>query len=66
MDYFEAFASVVRYSTLRVLLVKATEEDLEIDHLDVDTAFLNPTVEEDIYMSVTQFLDQVYTEVKDR
>ena len=50
IDYNETFASVVRYNTLRALLAKAAIEDLEIDHLDVDTAFLNANCEEEIYM----------------
>ncbi|RAL64946.1 hypothetical protein DID88_001537 [Monilinia fructigena] len=41
IDYQETFAGVARYSTLRTLLAKAAAEDLEIDNMDVDTAFLN-------------------------
>jgi len=51
-DYFSTFASVVRYTTLWYLLAKAASEDLEIDQLDVDTAFLNPKLKEEIYMEV--------------
>ena len=50
IDYNETFASVVRYNTLRALLAKAAIKDLEIKHLDVDTAFLNANYEEEIYM----------------
>jgi Reverse transcriptase (RNA-dependent DNA polymerase) len=53
-DYFSTFASVVRYTTLRYLLVKAAAEDLETDQLDVDTAFLNPELKEEIYMEVPE------------
>lgn len=53
-DYFSTFASVVRYTTLRYLLAKAATEDLEIDQLDVDTAFLNPELKEEIYMEVPE------------
>jgi hypothetical protein len=45
IDYFETFASVMRYDTLRFLLAKAAAEDSEIDHLDVEQAFLNPVVQ---------------------
>ncbi|CAJ2645139.1 unnamed protein product [Trifolium pratense] len=41
-DYLETFATVVRYSTLRTLLSVAAAENLEINHVDVNTAFLNP------------------------
>ncbi|KAI1001954.1 hypothetical protein K3495_g6250 [Podosphaera aphanis] len=54
-DYLETFASVVRFSTLRTLLAKAAAEDLEIDHVDVDTAFLNPSIKQDVYMKIPKF-----------
>jgi hypothetical protein len=59
IDYYETFASVVRYNTLRALLAKAAIEDLEIDHIDVDTAFLNPNCEEEIYMEVPEYFELV-------
>jgi hypothetical protein len=31
IDYFETFAFVLRYSTLRALLAKAATEDLEVN-----------------------------------
>lgn len=55
IDYFETFASVIRYNTLRILLSKAAVDDLEIEALDVDTAFLNPKLEEEIYMEIPDF-----------
>ena len=49
-DYFETFAPVVRISTVRLLFGLAAELDLEIDHIDITTAFLNGDLQEDIYM----------------
>ena len=63
IDYFETFASVLQYTTLRILLAKAAAEDLEADHIDVDTAFLNPDLEEEVYMKVPEFLAEVYPEL---
>jgi hypothetical protein len=57
IDYFETFASVLRYTTLRILLAKAAAEDLEADHVDIDIAFLNPDLEEEVYMKVPEFLN---------
>ena len=62
IDY-ETFASVLRYTTLRILLAKAAAEDLEVDHVDIDTAFLNPDLKEEVYMKVPEFLEQVYPEL---
>ena len=59
IDYFKTFASVIRYNTLRLLLAKAAAEDLEIDHMDVNTAFLNPKCEEEIYMEIPDFFHLV-------
>ena len=60
IDYFSTFASVVRYSTLRILLAKAAREDLEVDQMDVETAFLNPKLEEEIYMEIPEFFELLY------
>jgi hypothetical protein len=64
IDYFETFASVLQYTTLRILLAKAAAEDLEADYIDIDTAFLNLDLEEEVYMKVLEFLEQVYPELK--
>lgn len=50
IDYDETFSPVIRNSTFRALLALATELNLDIDHVDVVTAFLNGDLEEEIYM----------------
>ncbi|KAI0991770.1 hypothetical protein K3495_g16417, partial [Podosphaera aphanis] len=52
LDYSETFASVIRYNTLRAVLGIAAVRDLEIDSVDIDTAFLNPLLKEEIYMQL--------------
>ena len=64
MDYFNMFASVIRYSTLRIMLAKAAMEDLEVDHININTAFLNPTISEEIFMALTELLERVFPELK--
>ena len=59
VDYAETFASVLKFATLRVLLAKAAAEDLEIDQMDVDTAFLNPELQEEVYMEIPEFFELV-------
>lgn len=51
IDYNETFSPTSRYSTVRTLFSKAAAEDLELDHLDIKTAFLNGELNEDIYIS---------------
>lgn len=46
-DHYETFALVVRYDSLRMLLVIIAQEDLEILQFDVRTAFLHGELNED-------------------
>src|SRR6266403_2705790 len=49
-DYKETFAPTVRYSTIRIVLALAALEDLELRSVDISHAYLNGTLEEEIYM----------------
>jgi transposase InsO family protein len=49
-DFDEVFAPVVRYSTIRLLLALAAVYNLEVDQLDVKTAFLNGELDYEIYL----------------
>ncbi|CAG7726242.1 unnamed protein product, partial [Allacma fusca] len=50
VDYKETFAPVVRYETVRILLATAASMNLQLRQFDVNTAFLNTDLEEEIYM----------------
>lgn len=50
LDYTETFAPVAKYDTARALLSMVAKHDLELDQMDVKTAFLNGDLDEDIYM----------------
>jgi hypothetical protein len=49
---------------LRALLVKVVVEDLKIDHLDVNTAFLNPTLKEEVYIELLEHFELLYPDLK--
>lgn len=49
-DYDETFCPVVRLESLRTLTALSTQHGLELHHVDVSTAFLNGTLEEEVYM----------------
>ena len=51
VDYDEVFSPVARYTSVRSLLALANAHDLEIHQMDVKTAFLNGSLDCDIYMS---------------
>ncbi|XP_011863034.1 PREDICTED: MAGUK p55 subfamily member 6-like [Vollenhovia emeryi] len=51
LDYEETYSPVVRYASIRLLLALAVKMDLEVDHLDVVTAFLQGDLTEELYPS---------------
>jgi len=50
IDFQETYTPVVRYNTIRCLLTLAAKYNLDLDHLDVVTAFLYGDLDEEIYM----------------
>ena len=51
VDYDEVFSPVARNTSVRSLLALANAHDLEIHQMDVKTAFLNGSLDCEIYMS---------------
>jgi hypothetical protein len=49
-DYDEVFAPVARSTSFRILLTVAGKRNLCVEQYDVVTAFLNGTIDEDIYI----------------
>ncbi len=52
VDYDEIFAPVAHHKAIRALLAVAAAEDLIVEQMDVNTAFLIPALEEEIYMEL--------------
>ena len=50
IDYDEIFSPVVRFSSIHLLLAFAVQHDFPIHQMDVQTAFLNGKLDEEIYM----------------
>ena len=56
-DISETFAPVAKLVSLRMILALAALNGWEVDHIDVVTAFLNPAVNDDIYMFLPDGID---------
>lgn len=54
IDFTDTFSPVVKHSTLRMLFALSVQVGMDITHLDVNTAFLNGHLKEDIYMSIPE------------
>ena len=50
IDFDEIFSPVVKMTSIRTVLGLATTLDLEVEQMDVKTAFLHGNLEEEIYM----------------
>ncbi|KAG8501803.1 hypothetical protein CXB51_004715 [Gossypium anomalum] len=50
VDFTDVFSPVVKHNSIRALLGIVAMHDLELEQLDVKTAFLHGELEEDIYM----------------
>lgn len=53
-DYFETFAPTLLLDTARLALSIAAADDLEFDHLDVETAFLQGELKEELYLELPE------------
>ena len=64
VDYSETYAPVAKLTTLRIFLTLVTILGLFTSQLDIKTAFLNATLEEEIYISPTSDLIDVMKSLK--
>jgi hypothetical protein len=51
-DYDEVFAPTAQQVTLKILLAVASAHNLDIDQVDVKTAFLNGDLKDDVYLKL--------------
>ena len=56
IDYQETFSPVLKPATLRLILTLVVSNDWDLRQLDINNAFLQGTLSEDVYMSQPQAL----------
>ena len=64
IDYNEMFSPVVRHTSMMVLLSIMVVHDLELEQMDIRTAFLHGDLEEEIYMEQPQGFRELGAEGK--
>ncbi|KAK3238667.1 hypothetical protein CYMTET_51338, partial [Cymbomonas tetramitiformis] len=57
VDYFDTFAPCTQLSSVRIVITLALNLGLTVYHMDVETAFLNSTLEEDLYVRLPSGLE---------
>lgn len=56
IDYHDTFAPVARLGSMRLLLALAVKHNLKVRQMDITTAYLHGTVEEETYMELPELL----------
>ena len=51
-DYTDTYSSIAKFASIRTLLAITAQLDLKVHQMDVDTAFLNAPIYEDIWVKV--------------
>lgn len=57
-EYTETFAPTAKWAALRAVLAIAAYEDLELESVDISTAFLNGNIDTDVYMQQPEGFEQ--------
>lgn len=58
IDYHEVFANTGKYKTMRIVLALAAALDLELNQLDVPTAFVRAPLDEEVYMELPEGFEE--------
>jgi hypothetical protein len=59
LNFDETFAPVTHMTSIRTIIAVATAEGLKIEHLNVDSAYLNGIIDKEIYMhQPPRFMDK--------
>ena len=66
VDYFESYAPVASWSTIRVILVMAMQHNWTINQVDFDNAFVQAPLDKDVYIELPpMFQDESWMDKKE-
>ena len=54
VDYTETYSPTVRFESIRMMLAAAASEGMQMEQMDVTTAFLYATLEEEVYLEIPE------------
>ncbi|KAF6212135.1 hypothetical protein GE061_012656 [Apolygus lucorum] len=63
VDYHETYSPVVRLSSLRTVMALAVKHGMVVEQMDVETAYLNGELEENIYMEPPKHFEQILMDI---
>lgn len=59
VDFHDTFAPVARLSSIRTAVAVAVQRNMKIEQVDITTAYLNGTVEEEIFMEPPDHIEEI-------
>ena len=57
LDYTDTFTPVIKATSIRLLLAIASQLQLHVYQFDIETTFLNPEIDQEIYVEQPSFFE---------
>jgi hypothetical protein len=64
INYFKTFVFIIQYNIFKFLITKVAAKDLNLDHVNVKTVFLNLTLQKKIYIQISNLLREFLPKLK--
>jgi hypothetical protein len=61
VDYYETFASTIKWLTIRIVIFIATIKKWIVKHLDIKITFLNEDLDQEVLMEIPEGLRHLYS-----
>lgn len=54
IDYYDTFAPTLKHDSIKILTTIATKNNINIEQIDINAAYLNAMLKEEIYMKAPE------------